>query len=107
MQTVSELQVYEAGVLTVIGFAGAEVLDDINLAQCRDEIAELIRNHGCKTLAFDLSGVRFVPSGLLGVLASIKQQGVEVQLYNASDDIREVMEITKLDQMFQMLVVAV
>ncbi len=46
MQTVSELQVYEAGVLTVIGFAGAEVLDDINLAKCRDEIAELIRNHG-------------------------------------------------------------
>ena len=107
MQTVSELQVYEAGELTVIGFAGAEVLDDVNLAQCRDEIAELIRTHNCTILAFDLTGVRFIPSGLLGVLATIKRQGVEVHLYNASDDIREVMEITKLDKVFQLHKVAV
>ena len=61
----------------------------------------------CTTLAFDLTGVRFIPSGLLGVLASIKRQGVEVHLYNASDDIREVMEITKLDKVFQLHEVAV
>ena len=36
MQTVSELQVYEAGELTVIGFAGAEILDDVNLAPLHD-----------------------------------------------------------------------
>ena len=107
MQTISELEIYEAGELTVIGFGGAKVLDDINLAQCRDEIAEMIRRYGCKTLAFDLTGVRLVPSGLLGVLASIKRQGVEVHLYNASDDIREVMEITKLDKVFQLHEIAV
>ena len=102
MQTISELEVYEAGELTVIGFGGREVLDHLNLAKCRDEVAELIRVNGCSTLAFDLTGVRLLPSGLLGVLASIKRQGVEVHLYNSSEDIREVLEITKLDKLFHL-----
>lgn len=107
MQTISDLKVYEAGELTVIGFGGAEILDDVNLAQCRDEIAELIRVHGCRTLAFDLTGVLLVPSGLLGVLASVKRLRVEIHLYNASEDIREVLEITKLDKTFHLHRVAV
>lgn len=107
MQTISELEVYEAGQLTVIGFGGREVLDDLNMAECRDEIAELIRDHGCSTLAFDLTGVRLIPSGLLGVLASAHRNGVEIHLYNPSDDIREVLEITKLDRLFHLHVLDV
>lgn len=102
MQSITELEVYEAGQLTVIGFGGREVIDDLNMAQCRDEIAELIRDHGCSTLAFDLTGVRLIPSGLLGVLASVHHKGVEIHLYNPSDDIREVLEITKLDRLFRL-----
>ncbi len=102
MQTISELEVYEAGELTVIGFGGREVLDELNMAECRDEIWELIRNHRCSTLAIDLTGVRLIPSGLLGVLASVHRKGVEIHLYNPSEDIREVLEITKLDQLFHL-----
>jgi len=100
MQTVTELEVYQASQLTVIGFGGREILDHLNLVECRDEIAELIREHGCKTMAFDLTGVRLIPSGLLGLLASARRQGVEVHLYNPSEDIREVLEITKLGDLF-------
>ena len=102
MQTVSELEVYSAGELTVIGFGGRPVLDHLNLAVCRDEIVELIRENHCKTLALDLTGVRLIPSGLLGLLASIKRQGVTVQLYNPSADIREVLEVTKLDTLLEL-----
>lgn len=102
MQTISELEVYEAGELTVIGFGGRELLDHLNLAECRDEVTELIRDHGCSTLAFDLTGVRLIPSGLLGLLASVHRQGVEVHLYNPSADIREVLDITRLDRMFHL-----
>ena len=98
MQSVSALEVYQAGELTVIGFGGREILDDLNVAECRDELVDLIRQNQCKVLAFDLTRVRLVPSGLLGLLASIRKQGVEVHLYNPSSDIREVLEITKLDQ---------
>src|SRR5258708_4442509 len=101
MQSISPLEVYQAGSLTVIGFGGREVLDDMNVAECRDELVQLIREHSCAVLAFDLTRVRLVPSGLLGLLASIRKQGIEVHLYNPSADIREVLEITKLDQLLE------
>ncbi|HEY0983433.1 MULTISPECIES: STAS domain-containing protein [unclassified Schlesneria] len=102
MPNVSNLEVYQAGELTVIGFGGREVLDDMNVAECRDELVELIRSHHCKVLAFDLTRVRLIPSGLLGLLASIRKQGVAVHLYNPSTDIREVLEITKLDDVLEL-----
>ena len=98
MQTVTELEVYQAGVLTVIGFGGREILDHLNVADCRAELAELIREHDCQTLAFDLTGVQRISSDLLGIIASTQCQGVEVHLFNPSDDIREMLEITKLDK---------
>ncbi len=102
MQAVSSLEVYQAGELTVLGFGGREVIDDINVAECRDELLEIIRANNCSVLAFDLTRVRLIPSGLLGLLASIRKKGIEVHLYNPSADIREVLEITKLDQVLQL-----
>lgn len=95
------LEVYEAGRLTVLGFGGRDVLEHINLSECRDEIAALIEEHQCESLAFDLTGVRLMPSGLLGLLASLRQLGVEVHLYNPSEDVREVLEITRLERVMQ------
>jgi anti-anti-sigma regulatory factor len=47
-------------------------------------------------LAFDLAGVRLIPSGMLGMLASIRRQNVAVEIYNPSKDVLEVLEITGL-----------
>lgn len=98
----SPIEVYQAGELTVLGFGGESVLDHIDLADCRTEIAQLVEEHDCRHLAFDLTGVRLMPSGMLGLLASLRQLGLEVHLYNASDDIREVLQITRLDQMMHL-----
>ncbi|MCA9116226.1 MAG: anti-sigma factor antagonist [Planctomycetaceae bacterium] len=92
------LEVYEAGRLTVLGFGGRTVLEHINLSDCREEIAALIKENNCETLAFDLTGIRLLPSGLLGLLASLRQLGVEVHVYNPSEDVREVLEITRLER---------
>ena len=91
------LQVYDIGRTTVVGFGGADVLDTVNLAHCREELTELIRQNDVQVLAFDLTGVVLVPSGLLGLLASLRQTGVEVHIYNPSDDVREVLAVTHLD----------
>ena len=92
-----KLEVYEAGKLTVVGFGGRDILEQINIAECREQIAGLVERCQCETLAFDLSGVRLIPSGMLGLLASLRDLGVEIQVFNPSDDVREVLEITKLD----------
>ncbi|QDU79132.1 STAS domain protein [Polystyrenella longa] len=98
----STLHVYEAGTLTVAGFNGHDVLEHVNIAEVRSELLELITEHNCETLAIDFTGVKLIPSGLLGLLASLRQQGVDVHLYNPSDDIREVMEITNLHKVMPM-----
>jgi anti-sigma B factor antagonist len=93
------LKVYETGPLTVIGFGGREILDQINLSDCRGEILQLVEQHQTKTLAVDLTGVLIIPSGMLGLLASLRNQGIEVQLYNPSPDIVEVLEVTRLNEL--------
>lgn len=90
------LEVYEVGQVTVAGFGGRDVPDDVNLVACREEILALIEREKCSVLAFDLTGVKLLPSGLLGLLASIRQHGVEVHIYNPSDDVRDVLETTNL-----------
>ena len=95
------LRVYETGALTVVGFGPDELPDHIDLAECREEIVELLKTHDCKDLAFDLTGVRYIPSGMLGLLASLKRLGIQVHLYNPSGDVREVLEVTHLDQLFK------
>ena len=61
----------------------------------------MIREHSCEVLGFDLTGVKLVPSGMLGMLASLGRLGVEVYLFNPSDEIREVLAITRLDTVLQ------
>jgi anti-sigma B factor antagonist len=95
------LHVYQTGKLTVVSFVSAELLDQVVVSECREEIAELIKEHKCEALAFDLTGVKLVPSGMLGMLASLGRLGVEVFVFNPCDDIREVLEITRLDTILQ------
>ena len=95
------LRVYETGPRTVVGFGSGEFPDQIDLAECRDEIVELLKLHDCKELAFDLTGMKYVPSGVLGLLASLTRLGIEVHLYNPSRDVREVLRITRLDHLFE------
>lgn len=102
MQAIAEIEVYQAGELTVIGFGGREILDQLNLAECHHEIVELVRAHACHTLAVDLSGTHIIPSGLLGLLASIHRMGVDLHLFNPSQDARDAIVITNLDRILKM-----
>lgn len=94
------LEVSQNGDVTIIGFGGREILDQINIASCREKIVELVKQNQSKTLAFEMSGVRFIPSGMLGLLASLRDTVGTIQIRNPSDDVREALEITKLNQIF-------
>jgi anti-anti-sigma factor len=93
------LQVYQTGATTVIGFGGGDVLDDVNIAAFREQIVALLQKSDCKLLGVDLTGVKLVPSGLLGLLTSIRRRGVEVHIYNPSADVREVLRVTNLERL--------
>lgn len=93
------LDVYEVGPTTVVGFGDRFVLDDINLALCREELVNLLQKASAKILGFDLTGVKLIPSGFLGLMASVRGMGVDVHLYNPSPDVREVLATTNLDRL--------
>lgn len=92
------LQVYHSGPLCVAGFGGKDILDTFSVKDIRDELLELVKDNQCETLALDLTGVKLIPSGMLGLLASMRDLNIDIHLYNPSEDIREVLEITKLNQ---------
>ena len=78
------LLVYQTGPLTVVGFAGKDVPDEVCIAGYRDQMIKLIEEHQTQIMAVDLSGVRLVPSGMLGLLTSIRKKVQRVELYNPS-----------------------
>ncbi|HEY0985361.1 MULTISPECIES: STAS domain-containing protein [unclassified Schlesneria] len=94
------LKVYQTGELTVVGFGGQDVPDEVCIAAYREQLFKLVEESQCKVLAFDLTGVTLVPSGMLGVLMSLRNRVGRVELYNPSDDVREVLRMTRLETLF-------
>ncbi len=95
-------KIYQEGELSVVGFRSGADLHRLDLALCRDELAKLVEENQCQFLAFDLTNIRVFPSGMLGLLASLRRLNVEVHLYNASADIVEVLEITGLKRFLKL-----
>ncbi len=96
------LKVYTTGPVTVVGFGGNDVPDEVCIAAYRDQLMQLVDEHHCQTLAFDLTGVKLIPSGMLGVLVTLRKRVAHLELYNASDDIRNVLHLTNLLSMFDL-----
>ena len=99
----ASLEVVRNGERTIVSFGGRELLDQVNLLACRDQITELIQRNQTKTLAIDLSGVRLIPSGVLGLLASLRDTVERIQILNPRDNVREALEIMKLNRIFEVL----
>ena len=98
------LRVYSVGETTVLGFGGQDVPSEFNVAHYRAAISDLLVANNSSTVAFDLTGVKLVPSGMLGLLVSLRNlDNLEptVQVFNPGDDVREVLQITKLNQMIE------
>jgi anti-sigma B factor antagonist len=91
--------VYKRGRLTVVGFDGRSLNEPGLESRCRDELLALIGNPECQVLVVDLMEVQLVSSWILGILAAIKRQGVEVELYHPSAEIRNILSVTHLDEM--------
>lgn len=100
------LKVYQTGELTVVGFGGRDVPDEVCIAAYRDQLFQLVKENNCKVLAFDLTGVTLVPSGMLGVLTSLRNKVDRLELYNPSVDVREVLHMTRLEKLFDIKEVA-
>ena len=98
------LKVYSVGETTVLGFGGNDVPSEFNVAHYRAAIMDLLKTNESKIVAFDLTGVQLVPSGMLGLLVSLRNlEGLNptVQVFNPSSDVEEVLQISKLNTLIE------
>jgi anti-anti-sigma regulatory factor len=98
------LRVYSAGPVTVLGFGGKDTPSEFNAAQYRAAISDLLRAHDSKVVAFDLTGVQLVPSGILGLFVSLTRlpdMTLRVQVFNPSPEVREVLSISRIDRLIE------
>ncbi len=91
--------IYEESGTTVMGFSGRYLSDSNTADQIQDRLLSMLSKHECDVLVVDLLDVGIVSSWVLGMLAAVKQRGVDVQLYHLSKEIREVLDVTSLNRL--------
>ncbi|NNJ25904.1 hypothetical protein [Alienimonas chondri] len=89
---------YRHGEVTVIGWDGAEEIDADPEAFLR-EAADVVAGADAKALAIDLTGLERYPPGMLGGLPSLVRRDVRVLLFNPTEDVRGILEASRLDQL--------
>jgi hypothetical protein len=85
-----------------IGFSRVDIPDEVCIAGYRDQIFHLLNQHPeCKSLTFDVTGIKLMPSGMLGLLASLKKRVGDIEVLNPARDVREALRVTRLNTLFK------
>jgi anti-anti-sigma factor len=104
MSRISDVfQVRETGRLTVVRVNPDGVTDYERFEQCCRELTAILKTAGCIVVRFDVEGIPFLASGVLGLLVSMRNAGVDIQFQNPSEHVRDVLKVTRLDQLVEVL----
>jgi len=95
------LKVYTKGELSIVtfddkGFLGRQSF----IGEAGAHLDEVVEKHHTKVLVFDLAGITGLPSDMLGVLVGLKHRGIEIRLFNITDEVRVILETTRLTDLF-------
>ena len=88
------------GARVIVSFNSKDVPDEVSIAGYRTQLLDMVQKSGCDVLTFDLTGIKVLPSGMLGLLVTLKKRGQQIELLNPSADIQEVLRVTRLLSMF-------
>lgn len=94
------LTIVRDGQRVVVGFNSKSVPDEVCIAGYRHQLLKYVEDFNCKVIAFDLTDVKLLPSGMLGLLTSLKKRGLEIELLNPAADVVEVLRLSRLAPMF-------
>jgi anti-anti-sigma regulatory factor len=93
----SVLKVYEVGENTIVGFSRQGAHEPADIPRWHSDLMKLVDQHHCAVLTFDLSGVRRMPNAVLDIMFSLKQRGVQVQVFNPTKSMRDLLKVTRLN----------
>lgn len=88
----------QTGEITVLAFGEDGVPDHLFYPECKQDLLSLVEKNHCRVLVFDLADVRFLASGMLGLLLWLQKRGVEVRLRNVAVPFQQTLQTLQLDR---------
>ena len=76
------IQLNEQAGSVVLDMGPIEIWDGADLALLRETATRLVQEQSRRSLTFEMSHVKYVPSGFFGLLLDCFDQGVRIQLLN-------------------------
>ncbi len=93
-------RIAQDGGLPVVSFGDDGPPNHFYHDECITDLTSLVESNGYKQLAFDLTGVEHIASGMIGIFTWLARRGVSVELRNTSSHIRKALEALKLTNLF-------
>lgn len=95
----------QVGDVTIVDISGRIVFGEES-ASVRDVVCDLL-SKGHKQILLNLGAVDYIDSmglgSLVGAFASVRRQGGELKLFNLTNKVADVMQITKLYTVFDIM----
>ena len=86
-----------------VGFNYKDIPDEIRVGKYRAQLNDFVKCTGCKSLTFDLAGIKILPSRMIGFFVSLKNEGHDIELLDLEPAVQDIFRITKLGPMFTIL----
>ncbi len=86
-----------------VTFPSETFLGEAIVPSLREELQKLFNEHKPSIVRFDLTDVALITSEVLGFFVTLRDRSVRVQLSNPSADVRAVVEMTRLDQLLELM----
>ena len=95
----------QVGSVTIVDISGRIVLGEESAA-LRDQVCDLL-NKGHKKILFHLGDVNYIDSAglgnMVGAFTSVRKQGGELKLLKLTNNVHDLMQITRLYTVFDIL----
>lgn len=100
-----QIQVSTVDGITVVTFVQARILSEKDVQVLGDELWALVDRDGCRLLVLDWKKIEFCSSAVIGKIVrldkKVKDKNGKLRLCCMKPEIREVFQITRLDQVFE------
>ncbi len=99
-----DISKHRGGVVVMTPLGDTLSFRDVDLHRESEEIVEMIRNDHLRRLVIDLRNSNYFGSIMIGMINSfgqaVKEQGGQMILCNASDDMQAVLKIMKIESLW-------
>ncbi len=85
---------------TIVRFVENQVPESPDIPDCREQLNKIVTDFESKVVEFQVAGIDHVQGQLLGMMAALTRQGIEVHLREPTELLTGVLQLTKMDRFF-------